>query len=165
MIAFSHKVNDVNLSFDISNLANCLKIKQVEIVNGDSYKTRGKFSICVAYDADIEDSFLIKESENRSTQSLGNVGRLIQFLTYKAKLVGKSVIKINGKHTNKKCCYCEKLRDIPSWKCVMICGCGNNIGRDQNSSINIMLRFRSQNALWTGYQQFVDNLRQYKIPD
>jgi len=29
MIAFSHKVNDVNLSFDISNLANCLKIKQV----------------------------------------------------------------------------------------------------------------------------------------
>jgi len=105
MIAFSHQVNDVNLSFDISNLANCLKIKQVEIVNGDSYKTRGKFSICVAYDADIEDSFLIKESENRSTQSLGNVSRLIQFLTYKARLVGKSVIKINRKHTTKKCCY------------------------------------------------------------
>ena len=57
MIAFSHKVNDVNLSFDISNLANCLKIKQVEIVNGNSYKTRGKFSICVAYDVDIEDSY------------------------------------------------------------------------------------------------------------
>ncbi len=33
--------------------------------------------MCVAYDVDIEDSFLIKESENRSTQSLGNVGRLI----------------------------------------------------------------------------------------
>jgi len=77
MIAFSHKVNDVNLSFDISNLANCLKIKQVEIVNGNSYKTRGEFSICVAYDVDIEDSSLIKESENRSTQRLGNVGRLI----------------------------------------------------------------------------------------
>ncbi len=42
MIAFSHKVNDVNLSFDISNLANCLKIKQVEIVNGNSYKVRLK---------------------------------------------------------------------------------------------------------------------------
>jgi putative transposase len=28
MVVFSHKVNDVNLSFDISNLVNCLKIKQ-----------------------------------------------------------------------------------------------------------------------------------------
>jgi putative transposase len=90
---------------------------------------------------DIEDSSLIKESENRSTQSLRNVGRLIQFLTYKARLVGKSVRKINGKHTNKKCCYCGKLRDMFSWKCVMICGCGNNIDRDRNSFINIMLRF------------------------
>ena len=29
IITFSHKVNDVNLSFDIGNLANGLKIKQV----------------------------------------------------------------------------------------------------------------------------------------
>ena len=61
MIAFSHKVNDINISFDISNLANCLKIKQVEIVNGNSYKTRDKFSICVDYNVDIEDSSLIKK--------------------------------------------------------------------------------------------------------
>jgi putative transposase len=47
----------------------------------------------------------------------------------------------------------------------MICDCENNIGRDQNSSINIMLCFPSQNALWMGYHQFIDNLRQYRIPD
>jgi putative transposase len=42
----------------------------------------------------------------------------------------------------------------------MLCECGNNLDRDKNSSINIMLRFLSQNGLWTAYQQFVDNLRQ-----
>lgn len=41
----------------------------------------------------------------------------------------------------------------------MICDCGNRIDRDRNSAINIMTRYLSQNALWTGYQQFVDNLR------
>jgi putative transposase len=46
----------------------------------------------------------------------------------------------------------------------MICDCGSNIYRDRNSFINIMLRFLSQNALLTGYQQLVDNLRQYRIP-
>ncbi|MCZ7397727.1 MAG: hypothetical protein O8C59_04385, partial [Candidatus Methanoperedens sp.] len=31
--------------------------------------------------------------------------------------------------------------------------------RDRNSTVAIMLRFLSQNAMWTGYQQFVGNLR------
>ena len=51
-----------------------------------------------------------------------------------------------------------KIYAMPSWRRVMICDCGNNIDRDRNSSINIMLRFLSQNTLWTGYQKFVDNL-------
>lgn len=29
----------------------------IEIVNYNPYKTRGKFIICVAYDLDIEDSY------------------------------------------------------------------------------------------------------------
>jgi putative transposase len=42
----------------------------------------------------------------------------------------------------------------------MKCGCGNVIDRDRNSAINIMIRFLSQNALWTSYQGvFLDNLR------
>ena len=52
---------------------------------------------------------------------------------------------------------------MPSLKRVMICDCGNNLDRDRDSSINIILHFLLQNALWTGYQQFVDNLRKYKI--
>ena len=78
---------------------------------------------------------------------LEKLGRFVQFLTYKAKLVGKSVIRIDEKHITKKCCYCEKFRDMLSWKSVMICDCWNNIGGDRNGSINIMLRFLLQNAL------------------
>ncbi len=40
--------------------------------------------------------------------------------------------------------------------------CGIVRDRDQNSAINIMTRFLSQHALWTGYQSFIkqiDNLR------
>jgi putative transposase len=57
MITFSHRLNDVSLSFDIGNLANGFKIKQVEIVNDNLYKARGTFFICVAYDFDIENFY------------------------------------------------------------------------------------------------------------
>ena len=79
--------------------------------------------------------------------------------------IGKRIIRIDEKNTTKKCFYCGKKHDMPSWKRVMSCDCGNVIDRDRNSAINIMLRYLLQNALWTGYQQFVDNLRQYRIPD
>ena len=82
-----------------------------------------------------------KKGQNRSTQGLGNVCRFVQFLTYKAKLAGKSVIRIDEKHTTKKCCYCGRIHYMPSWKRVIICDCGNNIDSDRNSSIKIMLRF------------------------
>ena len=42
----------------------------------------------------------------------------------------------------------------------MTCSCGNTLDRDRNSAVNIMVRFLSQNALWTGYRQFAGNLRQ-----
>ena len=291
-ITFSHKVNNVPLTFDIGNLAEGLKVKQAEIVNDNPYKARGKFYICITFDVDLDDTYFdngnyqaidlgitkivtaintdgkffeiksprpdnywnpkidtaksrkdhcigvkkgstksrrflriakavtkmsrkkanqVKDfqhklsktmventkantiivgnlnvqqmaqpkvvngkkekktkqikGQNRSTQGLGNLGRFAQFLTYKAELVGKLVIRIDEKNTSKKCCYCGKKHDMPTSERVMVCDCGNNIDRDRNSAVNIMLRFLSQNALWTGYQQFVGNLRQYRIPD
>lgn len=292
IITFSHKVNNVPLSFEIGNLAEDLNVKQVEIVNDNPYKARGKFFLCIAYDVDIEDNYFdngiyqtidlgitkivtaintegkffevktprpdnywnpkidaaksrkdhcigvkkgsaksrrflriaravtkmskkkanqvkdfqhklsktmventrantiilgdldvkqmaqpkVKDGKkqkktkqkkglNRSTQGLGNLGRFVQFLTYKAEIIGKRIIRIDEKNTTKRCCYCGKKHDMPSWKRVMLCDCGNNIDRDRNSAINIMIRYLSQNALWTGYQQFVGNLRQYRLPD
>ena len=101
-----------------------------------------------------------KKSLNRSTQNTGYLSQFVGFLTYKAALIGKKVIEIDERYTSKKCYVCGKKHDMPIWKRTMECDCGNMIDRDRNSAIFIMLRFLSQNAMWTGYQQFVDNLRQ-----
>ena len=93
------------------------------------------------------------------------IGRFTQFLTYKAELIGKRVIRIDEKNTSKTCCCCGKKHNMPTSVRVMSCDCGNVMDRDRNSAINIMERYLSQNALWTSYQQFVGNLRQYRILD
>jgi len=100
-----------------------------------------------------------KKSLNRSTQNNGYLSQFVRFLTYKATLIGKKVIEIDERYTSKKCYVCGTKHDMPLWKRTMECDCGNVIDRDRNSAIFIMLRFLSQNAMWTGYQQFVDNLR------
>jgi putative transposase len=96
---------------------------------------------------------------NRSTQGTGYLARFTGFLTYKAERIGKKVIEISEWNTTKSCCQCGKLHDMPTWKRVMKCDCGNVLDRDRNSAVNIMARFLSQNAMCTGYQQFADNLR------
>lgn len=96
---------------------------------------------------------------NRSTHNNGYISRFARFLTYKAKLAGKKIIEIDERNTSRRCYLCGKEHDMPLSKCTMECDCGNVIDRDRNSAINIMMRFLSQNALWTGYQQFVGNLR------
>lgn len=54
---------------------------------------------------------------------------------------------------------------MPLYKRIYECDCGNFIDRDKNSAANIMSRFLSQNALWTGYFQFENNLRQTGLVD
>ena len=105
-----------------------------------------------------------KKAQNRSTQNQGYLSRFIGFLAYKAELIGKRVIKIDESYTSKMCYICGKIHEMPLWKRNMECDCGNYIDRDRNSAINIMMNFLSQNALWTGYQQFADNLRQTGFP-
>lgn len=101
---------------------------------------------------------------NRSTQNSGYLGRFVRFLSYKAELAGKRVVEIDESYTSKKCYACGRTHVMPLWMRTMKCDCGNVIDRDKNSSVNIMLRFLSQNALCTGYQQFVDNLRKTGLP-
>ena len=105
-----------------------------------------------------------KRAQNRSSQNQGYLSRFIEFLTYKAELIGKRVIKIDESYTSKKCYVCEKIYDMPLWKRNMECDCGNFIDRDRNSAINIMYNFLSQNALWTSLQFFSANLRQTGFP-
>jgi len=95
---------------------------------------------------------------NTSLMNTGYIARFVQYLTYKAKRVGKRVISINESMTSKMCSKCGKKHNMPLDVRIMNCDCGNNIDRDVNSSINIMKRYLSQNGLCTSYQQFVDNI-------
>ena len=96
---------------------------------------------------------------HRSVHNSGFIGRLTGFLTYKAKLAGKRVVEISERGTSKECYRCKKEHDMPLENREYVCDCGNVIDRDKNSAINIMLRYLSQNGLWTAYWQFVSNLR------
>ncbi len=101
---------------------------------------------------------------HRSLHNTGHIGRFVRFLTYKAQLVGKRVVEIDERKTSKRCCVCRSEQDMPIYKRIYECGnCGSEMDRDENSSINIMSRYLSQNGLWTAYQRFVDNLRQTGI--
>ena len=39
------------------------------------------------------------------------------------------------------------------------CECGNVLCRDKNSGVVLMKCYLSQNAKWTGYEEFLGNLR------
>jgi len=101
----------------------------------------------------------MRKGLNRATQNTGSLGRFVHFLTYKAKRVGKRTIEFDERNTSKECYVCGKLHDMPIWKRIMNCDCGNVITRDKNSCVVLMKRYLSQNAKWTGYQEFLDNLR------
>jgi len=101
-----------------------------------------------------------KKGLHRSLHNTGHIGRIVGFLTYKAKRVGKRIVEISERGTSKKCCVCAKEQAMPLYKRDYVCECGNTMDRDRNSAINIMLRYLSQNGLWTAYWQFVSNLRQ-----
>lgn len=95
-----------------------------------------------------------------SLHNTGHISRFVGFLAYKAERLGKRVIEIDERDTTKTCCSCGKRHNMPLSKREMMCDCGNLIDRDRNSAVNIMIRFLSQNALWTSYQHFADNVRQ-----
>jgi putative transposase len=101
----------------------------------------------------------IRKGLNRATQNTGSLGRFVQFLTYKSTRVGKRIIEFDERNSSQECYVCGKLHGMPIWQRVMMCECGNVIARDKNSCVVIMKRYLSQNAKWTGYQAFLDNLR------
>ncbi|MFX1533707.1 MAG: RNA-guided endonuclease InsQ/TnpB family protein [Promethearchaeota archaeon] len=96
---------------------------------------------------------------HRAVQNTGHLARFVELLTYKAQKLGKKVIVIDERNTSKTCCLCGKKQDMPLHKRIFDCECGNRMDRDQNSAVNIMVRFLSRHAPRVGYQQFVDKLR------
>jgi putative transposase len=101
------------------------------------------------------------KSTHRGIHNSGHIGRFAQFLTYKSIRVGKRIIEIDESYTSQDCCNCGNRKKMSLYERTYNCPyCRPSIDRDKNSDIVIMNRYLRQNALWTGYQHFADNLRQ-----
>lgn len=78
---------------------------------------------------------------NYSVNNTGSLGRFVEFLIYKARLVGKRVIRIDESYTTQRCSICGKLKKRNLSERIIQCDCGNYLDRDLNSVINIMIKF------------------------
>lgn len=85
-----------------------------------------------------------KKGLNRSVQNNWYISRFYGMMEYKSKLMGKNFVRINEAYTSKACSSCGKIHDMPLWRRMMNCECGNNQDRDINSAINILNRFQAQ---------------------
>ncbi|MCE7744729.1 MAG: IS200/IS605 family element transposase accessory protein TnpB [Candidatus Heimdallarchaeota archaeon] len=83
------------------------------------------------------------KSRHRSMQNSGSIARFARFLTYKARKVGKKVIRISERNSSKRCCYCMKKENRKLSERIIICDCGLVIDRDINSAGIQMQRFFS----------------------
>jgi putative transposase len=108
---------------------------------------------------------------NRGVHNTGHLGRFVELLTYKARLLGKRVTVIDERDTTKNCSKCGHKKEFmpPNQRKYSCEICGTVLDRDRNSAINIMKRFLSYNVLWTSNHNFLDNLRhttkgQTKVP-
>ena len=104
---------------------------------------------------------------NYSVQNTGFLGRFAEFLTYKAKRVGKRVTRIDEAYSTQTCCICGKIQKRPLSERQIQCDCGTQLGRDQNAAVNIMIRFLSQQPPVNGepLQGFLNGLhRQTALP-
>ncbi|MFX1577385.1 MAG: RNA-guided endonuclease InsQ/TnpB family protein [Promethearchaeota archaeon] len=97
---------------------------------------------------------------NHSIHNTGFLGRFVEFLTYKAKCVGKRVVRIDESYTTKTCCVCGKIRNRPLSERIIQCDCGTPFDRDQNAAVNIMVRFLLQQSPVNGepLRDFLDGL-------
>jgi len=85
-----------------------------------------------------------RKTLNHSVQNTGSLGRFAQFLTYKAEMRGKRIIRIDESYTSQQCCACQKLVKRALSERFIECDCGHRMDRDLNSAVNIMERFLSQ---------------------
>ena len=82
-----------------------------------------------------------RKTLNHSMQNTGSLGRFAQFLTYKAEMVGKRIIRIDESYTSQQCCACQKRVKRALSERYIQCDCGHQMDRDLNSAVNIMERF------------------------
>ncbi|MCE7745792.1 MAG: IS200/IS605 family element transposase accessory protein TnpB [Candidatus Heimdallarchaeota archaeon] len=87
------------------------------------------------------------KSRHRNMHSSGSLGRFARFLTYKAKKVGKKVIRISERDTTKLCSYCMNKENRALSERTISCDCGLVMDRDTSSAGTQMQRFLALLAL------------------
>jgi putative transposase len=101
-------------------------------------------------------------SVHRAVYNTGSFGRFIFMLVYKGQRIGKRVIKLNEAYTTVTCACCQtRKKFIPLSQRVFSCdnsSCPHTCDRDENSVVNLMVRYLSKNASWTCLEGFWERL-------
>src|SRR5579884_1572217 len=75
----------------------------------------------------------------------------VQMLRYKCVLYGKELVTIDERDTSKTCSGCGNTQPMPLWKRTYRCKeCGLVMDRDDNSAVNILMRFLARPGPHTG---------------
>jgi putative transposase len=79
---------------------------------------------------------------NRAVYNDWGVYSFVQMLRYKCLLYGKEFVILDERDTSKTCCQCGCKQDMPLYKRTYRCAeCGLVLDRDENSAVNILMRF------------------------
>ncbi len=92
------------------------------------------------------DSKHVNKKINRTVQNQLPIGKLIDYLKYKAELKGNQVRKVNEARSTKTCSNCGHvgLKLNPSIRIFNCSNCGYAEGRDENAAINLYKWYAAQ---------------------
>ncbi len=84
---------------------------------------------------------------NRAVFNDWGLYTFVQMLRYKSVLYGKELVILDERDTSKTCSGCGHQHPMPLWKRTYRCTkCGLILDRDENSAVNILMRFLAR--LW-----------------
>ncbi|MBV9691980.1 MAG: transposase [Ktedonobacteraceae bacterium] len=78
---------------------------------------------------------------NRAVFNEWGLYTFVQMLRYKCVLYGKELVIVDERDTSKTCSACGNKQHMPLWKRMYRCECGLVMDRDENSAVNILMRF------------------------
>ena len=88
---------------------------------------------------------------NRAVYNDWGLYAFVQMLAYKCKRHGKEFVILDERNTSKQCSGCGILQAMPLWKRTYCCvECGLIMDRDDNSALNILMRFLARLEPHTG---------------
>jgi putative transposase len=87
---------------------------------------------------------------NRAVFNEWGLATFMQMLRYKCQRYGKELVLLDERDTSKTCSSCGHKQAMPLWKRMYRCECGLIMDRDDNSAVNILMRFLARPGPHTG---------------